>query len=63
MKHALSVGEVDPLALAGPFIIISWLLMLGLNWAQLNQSFSWVFLTLAVMPFRPVRPRKPTLIE
>jgi len=40
----------DPLAVAGPLIIISWALMLWLNWAQMNQSFTWVFLSLAMMP-------------
>ncbi|MDA2934521.1 hypothetical protein MYX82_09270 [Acidobacteria bacterium AH-259-D05] len=44
----------DPLAVAGPLIIISWVLMLWLNWAQINQSLTWVFLSLALMPSEKV---------
>jgi len=47
----------DPLAVAGPLIIISWVLMLLLNWAQMNQSVTWVFLSLALMPSERVLDR------
>ena len=36
----------DPQVIAGPLIVISWLLMITINWAQLNQSFPWIFLAL-----------------
>jgi hypothetical protein len=54
----------DPQVIAGPLIVISWLLMLTINWAQLNQSFPWIFLALVTMPPRLVPlQRKRTLVK
>lgn len=48
----IKLNNYDPVAIAGPLIVISWILMIGMNWAQLNQSFPWIFLALILMPSR-----------
>ena len=50
---SLNFPRIDHLALASVFIVISWFLMIGINWAQLNQSFPWIFLAIAVMSTKP----------
>jgi len=48
----------DPVVVARPLIVLSWMLMIGMNWAQLNQSFPWIFLALVLMPPGWVANRK-----
>lgn len=50
VNNSIKRKENDTLARAGPLIVVSWALMLLMNWAQLNQAFSWIFLTIAIMP-------------
>jgi hypothetical protein len=32
---------------AGPLIVVTWILLIGINWAQMNQVYIWPFLTFA----------------
>ncbi len=52
----------DPVAVAKPLIVLSWMLMLAMNWAQLNQSFPWIFIALVLMPPGWVAKRKSRVL-
>ena len=63
-KRSIKQKISNPQVLAGPLIIVSWILMLLINWAQLNQSFPWVFLALVIMQPRWIllQRKRPFLV-
>jgi len=46
------IRESHHLELVAPLIVVAWIVILAMNWGQLNQSFPWVFLSLAFMSSR-----------
>jgi len=49
---SMKVRQPDYLAIAASSIVLAWIFLITMNWAQLNQSFPWVFLSLAFTSFK-----------
>lgn len=54
-RHPTEQGTDRRLSQAGLLVVVVWILLVGMNWAQLNQAFAWPFLALAFMSC--ARPR------